>query len=127
MLADFERFFKGIISVSPNEVLQKKLRVCEIAGIIFERLSMASHESFLKVSSVPDPSLHVLALEEMFSFSNELVGPHLDVLIKEVASKNLLSVLGIKSLRMKECVSKYGLRNELEVLVMEENIVVVEE
>ena len=88
---------------------------------------MASDESFLEVGGVPDPLLHLLALEEVLSLLDKLIGSHLDVLVEEVASQHLLPVLGVQHLGVQESVPEHCLSHELEVLVMEEHVVVVEE
>ena len=88
---------------------------------------MASDKSFLEVGGVPDPLLHLLALEEVLSLLDKLISPHLDVLVEEVASQHLLPVLGVQHLGVQESVPKHCLSHELEVLVMEEHVVVVKE
>ena len=107
--------------------MEQQLGVSKVAGIIFPRLPVASDKSFLEVGGVPDPVLHLLSFEKMFSFLNKFIGSHLDVLIEEVASKHLLSVLCIQHLGVKESIPKHCLGDELEVLVMEEHVVVVKE
>ena len=61
-------FLKGIVSVSSDEVLEQEFRVSEIWSVVLEWLSMASHESLLEISSEPNPLLHVLTTEKVFSF-----------------------------------------------------------
>ena len=88
---------------------------------------MASDESFFEIGGVPDPVFHVISLEKMLSLLDKFISSHLDVLVEKVASKNLLSVLGIKHLRVQESISEHCLSHELEVLVMEEHVVVIQE
>ena len=88
---------------------------------------MATNECFFKVSSVPNPLFHVITIKEMLSLLNKFISSHLDVFIEKVASKNLLSVLSIKHLRVQESVSQHCFSHELEVLVMEEHVVVIQE
>ena len=88
---------------------------------------MASYQSLLNTGSVPDPIFHVLALKGLFSLPYELVCPHLDILIEEVASEHLLSVLSVESLGVKESISKHCLVDEMEALIVEEHIVIVKE
>ena len=127
VFANSERLLKGVIRVSSDEVLQQKFRVCEIAGVVVEVLSMASNKSLLEISRPPNPFLHVVALQQVLSFGDKFVGSHLDVLIEEVASKNLLSVLVVKHLRVQERVAEHCLSYELVVLIVEENVIVVQE
>ena len=105
MFSDSEWGSLSVISVSTNEVLKQKLRISEISSIILEALSVASDESLLQVSRPPNPLSHGWASEEMFSLLDEFVTSHLNVLIKQVASKNLLSVFVVELLRMDESVS----------------------
>jgi len=63
----------------------------------------------------------------MLSLLNEFISSHLDVLIEQVASKHLLSVLSIQHLGVQESITKHCFSDELEVLVMEEHIIVVKE
>ena len=88
---------------------------------------MASDKSFLKISGVPDPSLHFVALEHVFSFSNKLICSHLNVLIEKVTSENLFSVLIIDELRMEESIPEYCFIDKSHILVVEEKIVVIQE
>lgn len=88
---------------------------------------MASHESLLEISSEPNPLLHLFASQERFSFLDQLVSSHLDVLVEEVASEDLLSVLEVKHVGHKEEQTKSGFSCELQVLIVEENVVVVKE
>ena len=125
--ADLKWLLQGVVRVSSDEVLKEELGVSEVAGVILPRLSVASDQSLLEVGGVPDPSFHLLALEEVRSLGDELVSSHLDVLIEEVASEHLLSVLGVEHLGVEVRVSEHGLGDELEVLVMEEHVVVVQE
>ena len=127
MLANLKRLLKGVIGISSDEVLEQELGVGEVRGIVLPRLSVAPDEGFLEVGGVPDPLLHLIALEEVLSLLDEFVSSHLNVLIEEVASENLLSVLGVQHLGVQESVTKHCLRDELEVLVMEEHVVVVQE
>jgi hypothetical protein len=57
---------------------------------------VASNEGFLEISCKPNPFLHLVALQEWFSLLNKLICPHLDVLIEEVTSEYLLSVLEVE-------------------------------
>ena len=107
--------------------MEEELGVSEVAGVVLPGLPVASDESFLEVSGVPDPLLHLLALEEVFSLLDKLIGSHLDVLVEKVASQHLLPVLGVQHLGVQESVPEHCLSHELEVLVMEEHVVVVKE
>ena len=127
MLSKLKRLLQSVISISTDEVLQQQLRVCEVARIIVVGLSMASDESFLQIGSVPDPSLHLISSEQMFSFSNELISSHLNVLIKEVATKNLLSVLVIEQLRVHQRQTQHALSCEEHVFIVEKDVVVIKE
>jgi len=127
VLSDLKWLLEGIISVSSDEILEQKLGVGEVTGIIFPWLSVASDKSFFKIGSVPNPSLHIFTLEKMLSLGNKFISSHLDVLIEEVASKNLLSVLSVEHLWVQESISKNSLSDELEILVMEEHVVVIQE
>ena len=86
---------------------------------------MSSHQSFLHVSSVPNPLLHGFSSEEGGSFLNELVSTHLNVLIEQVASQNLLAIFSIKHVGSEEHLNCEHLGDECEVLVLEEHVVVV--
>ena len=116
-----------IVRVSSDEVLQEQLRISEITCIIFVCLSVTSDECLLEIGWEPDPFLHVLTSEEMWSFLNKLIGSHLNVFIEKIATKYLFPVLGVEHLRMQECISHNSLCYELEVFIMEEHVVVVEE
>lgn len=127
VLSDLQWLLGGVVTVSSDEVLEQKLGVSEVAAVVPERLSVASDERLLEVGAVPDPLLHVVALEKWLSLLHELVGAHLHVLVEQVASQHLLSVLGVQDLRVDEGVARDALGDELEILVVEELIVVVQE
>ena len=63
----------------------------------------------------------------MLSLLNEFISAHLNVLVEEIAPKDLLSVFSIQNLRMHESITEHSLSYELEVPVVEEHIVVVQE
>ena len=88
----------GVIRVSSNEVLEEEFGISEVTSVILERLPVASDQGLLEVGAEPDPLLHVLAVEEMLSFLDQLVGTKLNVLVKEVAPKHLLPVLSVEHL-----------------------------
>ena len=88
---------------------------------------MASHQGLLEISGEPDPSLHVLAAEEVLALLDQLVSAHLDVLVEEVASEYLLAVAVVEHVGSHEQQTEGRLGHELHVLVVEEHIVVVEE
>jgi hypothetical protein len=127
VMSDLQWRLVSIIRVSSNEVLKQQFGVSEITGIILEGLPMASDKSFLKVSAVPDPSLHVFTLEKWLPLLDEFISTHLNVLVEKVATQHLLSVFSVEELRVHERVSEDSLCDELEVLVMEEQVIVVEE
>ena len=127
MFADLKWSLESIVCVPSDEVLKQKLGVCEVGSVVLERLSVASNKSLLEVGRPPDELLHVLGLEHVLSLTDELISSHLDVLIKEVASKYLLSVLSVHKLGVHESVTHDGLGDKLEVLVVEEHVVVIEE
>ena len=93
VFSDFKWFLESVISVSSDEVLKQKLRVSEVTGIILEALSMASDKSLLKISRIPNPLFHVFTFEGICSLFDKFISSHLNVLIEEVATENLLSVL----------------------------------
>ena len=88
---------------------------------------MASDKSFFKIGSVPDPSLHIFTLEKMSSLGNKFISSHLDVLIEEVATEHLLSILIVDQLRVEESISEDSFIHELHVSVMEHDVIVVQE
>lgn len=88
---------------------------------------MASHQGLLEVGGEPDPALHVLSAEEVLALLDQLVSAHLDVLVEQVATKDLLAVSVVKDVGGPEQQTQGGLGNELHVLVVEEDVVVVEE
>jgi len=88
---------------------------------------VATHEGFLKIGSEPDPTLHVFSTEKVLSLLDKLIGTHLDVLIEEVATEDLLSVTIVEDVRGHEEKSKSSLGHELHVLVVEEDVIVVQE
>lgn len=88
---------------------------------------MASHEGLLEISGEPDPLLHLLASQEVLSFLHEFICSHLDVLIEQVTSEDLLSVLVVDQVRSAEQEAESALGHELVVFIVEEGIVVVEE
>ena len=63
----------------------------------------------------------------MLSLLDKFISAHLDILIEEIAPKNLLPILSVQNLRMHESVTEHSLSYELEVPVVEEHIVVVQE
>ncbi len=63
----------------------------------------------------------------MFTLLNKFVGSHLDVLVKQVSSKDLLSVLVVDVVGCKEQKAKNHLSDKLEVFVVEKHVVVVQE
>jgi hypothetical protein len=107
--------------------LQQQFRICEITGVVFEALSMAPNQSFLEISRPPNPLFHIVGFEEVSSLSNKFISSHLDVLIEEITSKHLLSILSIENLRMYEGVSENCLSDKLETLISEEHVKVVQE
>lgn len=125
--ADSEWFLLGVVCVPSDEILEQQFWVCEIRGIILERLSVASHEGLLEISGEPNPLLHLFTSQEGFSFLNQLISSHLHVLVEEVASEDLLSVLEVKHIRHKEEQAQSDFSCELQVLIVEENVVVVKE
>lgn len=87
---------------------------------------MASDESLLEVSGEPYPLLHLFSSEDVFSFLDELVGAHLHILIEEIATEDLLSVLNVEQVGEDEGQRESALRHELQVLVVEEHVIVVQ-
>ena len=75
----------------------------------------------------PEPLLHLGAPKQVLPFLNELIGSHLDILIEQVASENLLSIPGIDEVGGKEEDAESSLGDKLHVLVVEEEVVVVQE
>ena len=63
----------------------------------------------------------------MLSFLNKLISSHLHVLIEQVATENLLSVLVVQSIRAPEKKTKSALSHKLVVFVVEEGIVIEQE
>jgi hypothetical protein len=63
----------------------------------------------------------------VFSFLDELISTHLHVLVKQVASKHLLSVLEVDPIGGEEEESKSSLSGKMEVLIVEHYVVVVQE
>ena len=88
---------------------------------------MATHERLLKVSSPPDPTLHLLASEQVLALRNELVSAELNVLVEEVATEDLLSVLVVDHVGGNEEHSESDLGRVLQVLVVEVHVVIVKE
>ena len=105
MFSNSEWFLLCIVRVSSDEVLKQELRVSKVAGVVLERLSVASDQSLLEISRVPDPSFHVFTSEHVLSLGDEFVSSHLNILIEEITSKNLLSIFIVYQLRVEESVS----------------------
>ena len=105
MFADLKWSLESIVCVPSDEVLKQKLGVCEVGSVVLERLSVASDQSLLEISRVPDPSFHVFTSEHVLSLGDEFVSSHLNILIKEITSKNLLSIFIVYQLRVEESVS----------------------
>ena len=63
----------------------------------------------------------------MLSFLDKLISSHLNVLVEQVTSKDLLSIFVIDGVAGPEEESKSALSHELIILVVEEGIVIVEE
>ena len=117
-VADGEWLERSLIGVATDEVLEEQLRVSEIGRVVLEGLSVTSDEGLLKIGSEPDPFLHLFSTEKWLTFLDELISAHLDVLIEEVASKHLLSVLVVDCVGVDEERTHDGFGNELEVLVV---------
>ena len=81
---------------------------------------MCAHESLLEISREPNPFLHFFTAKQVFSFFDQLVSAHLNVLVKQIATQNLLSVLVIELVAHYEQKTEGGLGNKLHVLVVEE-------
>ena len=62
VLAQLEGLLQSVVSVATDKVLEQQLTVSEVAGIILERLAVASDESLLEVGGVPDPLFHLSRL-----------------------------------------------------------------
>ena len=92
----------SLIGVATDEVLEEQLGVGEVGRVVLEGLSVTSDEGLLKIGSEPDEFLHLFSTEKWLTFLNELISTHLDVLIEEVASKDLLSVLVVDEVRIEE-------------------------
>ena len=88
---------------------------------------MASNKSFFKIGSIPNPFFHIFTLEKMLSLLNKFISSHLNVLIEEVATENLLSVLIVYHLRMEEGISKDCFIDKLHVSVVEHDVIVIKE
>ena len=88
---------------------------------------MASDKSLLKISGVPNPFFHVFTFEGICSFLDKFISSHLNVLIEEVATENLLSVLIVYHLRMEEGISKDCFIDKLHVSVVEHDVIVIKE
>ena len=86
---------------------------------------MASDESLLEISRIPNPFFHVFTFEGMLSLLDKFISSHLNVLIEKVAPENLFSVFVIEHLGVEECVTHYCLGNKLEILIVEEHVIVV--
>ena len=127
VLSNSKWFLKSVISVSSNEILKQELGISEVTGIIVEWLSVASDKSLLKIGWVPDPSLHFVALEHMFSLSNKLICSHLNILVKQVTSEHLFSVLVVDELRVEESITENCFIDEGHILIVEEKVVVIQE
>ena len=127
MISDSEWLYEGVVCVSTDEILEQQFRVSEVAGVVVPVLSVTSDEGLLEILGPPDPFSHGWACKEVGSLLDDFVGSHLDVLIEQVASKHLLSVFVVVRLRCEEEGTQYGLANEVEVLVMEEDVVVIKE
>lgn len=125
--SDLEGLGSSLVSVTSDEVLEEELGISEITGIVLETLSVGAHEGFLEIGSVPDPSGHGLTSEEGLSLLDKLISSHLDVLVKEVATEDLLSVLVVDHVGGNEEHSKGDLGRVLQVLVVEVHVVIVKE
>jgi len=88
---------------------------------------MSSHESLLKISCEPDPFLHFFTSQKGFSFLDELISSHLNVLVKEIASQDLFSVFKVESIWSEEDQTKSALGGELQVSIVEKDVIVVKE
>lgn len=63
----------------------------------------------------------------MLSFLNEFIGPHLHILIEQITSQYLLSVLEVQLVRGEEQEPESNLCHELQILIVEKDVIVVEE
>jgi hypothetical protein len=62
----------------------------------------------------------------VLSFLDQLIGAHLYILIKQIASEDLLSVLVVDQVGAEEKQTESALSHKLHVLVVEENVIVVQ-
>ena len=127
MVASVQWLSQSIVGVPSDEVLQQQLRVGEVAGVVVPALSVDSDQSLLEVGGVPDPLLHLRAAEKVLTLLDKLIGSHLNVLIEQVASKDLLSVFEVLHLGLRKHESEHSLGYEMVVLVVEEKVVVIKE
>ena len=127
VLSDLQWFLFGIIRVSSDEILKQKLWISKVTSVILEWLSMASDKSLLKISGVPNPFFHVVTFEGICSFLDKFISSHLNVLIEEVATENLLSVLIVYHLWVEESISKNSFVDKLHVSIVEHDIIVIQE
>jgi len=95
-IADFEGLLGGIVGIATNKVLEKELGIGEIAGIVFEALSVSTHEGLLEIGGEPNPLLHVLRVEEGLTLADKFISAHLNVLVEKVAAENLLAILVVE-------------------------------
>jgi hypothetical protein len=63
----------------------------------------------------------------MFSFLNQLISSHLDVLVEQVASEDLLSVLKIDLIGEEEQKPKCCLSHKLQIFIVEKDVIIVKE
>ena len=88
---------------------------------------MASDKSLLEISRVPNPLFHVFTFEGICSLLDKFIGSHLNVLIEEVATEDLLSILIVYHLRVEESISKDSFVDKLHVSIVEHDIIVIQE
>jgi hypothetical protein len=62
----------------------------------------------------------------VLSLLDQLIGAHLYILIKQIASEHLLSVLVVDQVGAEEKQTESALSHKLHVLVVEENVIVVQ-
>ena len=63
----------------------------------------------------------------MLSLGDKFISTELNILIEQVAPKNLFSILVVKSLGKQERVTHNGLSDKLEIFIVEEHVIIVEE
>ena len=87
---------------------------------------MATSERLLEIGGEPNPLFHLGATKKVLTLSNKLVSAELNVLVEQVATKHLLSVLVVDEVADHKEGAKSGLCHERHISVVEHDVIFIQ-